>query len=459
VSGSDTSPGSHPPLWRNRNFLSLFAGLFVTNAGDSLYSVATMWLVFELSNSTFLTGVANSLLLLPFLVQIVAGPIVDRFPVQRVLLVSQAVQGAVVLVLPLAASTGHLSTGLILVTVPVLSVMTVVTDPARASIVPRIVADHQLSRGNSALATVSLGLDMVFDALGGAFVAVFGATALFLVDSATFAVAALLFVSMSVPAADDTDTATSGSEPEGVDSSTETTDTQPSVRSVLAAYVADLRGGVDTLRGTLFVDTLFTTAVSNFAVGVTLAVLPAYGALVGGPTAHGGLVSGPTAYGLLLGALGVGRLVGSVIAPRLKTLPLGQLTAVSFTAGSLLWLGSVLVSSTLLTVVLFGLAWIGAGANGVLVSTVNQRVFPTDVLGRVTAIKGTAASATLPVGSLVGGTVAVIVGPSTTVALAAGGFGFVGLYHALRTPLRRLPATSDISAADFGLELEPEDTE
>ncbi len=320
MSGSDTSSGSHPPLWRNRNFLSLFAGLFVTNAGDSLYSVATMWLVFELSNSTFLTGVANSLLLLPFLVQIVAGPIVDRFPVQRVLLVSQAVQGAVVLVLPLAASTGHLSTGLILVTVPVLSVMTVVTDPARASIVPRIVADHQLSRGNSALATVSLGLDMVFDALGGAF-------------------------------------------------------------------------------------------------------------------------------------------VGSVIAPRLKTLPLGQLTAVSFTVGSLLWLGSVLVSSTLLTVVLFGLAWIGAGANGVLVSTVNQRVFPTDVLGRVTAIKGTAASATLPVGSLVGGTVAVIVGPSTTVALAAGGFGFVGLYHALRTPLRRLPATSDISAADFGLELESEDTE
>ena len=173
---ADESP---PPLWKNRDFLQFFFGQFVTNAGDSLYTVAILWLVFDLSGSTFLTGVANSLLLLPFLLQIVAGPIVDRFPVKPVLVGTQVVQGVVVLVLPLAAYTGHLSVELILVTIPALSLMTLLMSPVQATLVPRIVADEQLARGNSALATVTLGLDMIFDALGGAFIAVFGATALF----------------------------------------------------------------------------------------------------------------------------------------------------------------------------------------------------------------------------------------------------------------------------------------
>ncbi len=77
---SKASEGEYPPLWQNRDFLRFFFGQFVTNAGDSLYSVAILWAVFELSGSTFLTGVANSLLLLPFLLQIVAGPLVDRLP-------------------------------------------------------------------------------------------------------------------------------------------------------------------------------------------------------------------------------------------------------------------------------------------------------------------------------------------------------------------------------------------
>jgi MFS family permease len=95
--------GEEPSLWRNRDFRRFFAGQFVTNAGDSLYTVAVLWLVFELSGSTVLTGIANALLLLPWLLQILAGPVVDRLPLTPVLVGSQVLQGFVVLVLPLAA--------------------------------------------------------------------------------------------------------------------------------------------------------------------------------------------------------------------------------------------------------------------------------------------------------------------------------------------------------------------
>jgi MFS family permease len=413
-------------LWRNRDFLRFFGGQFVTNAGDSLYTVAILWLVFELSGSTTLTGIANAMLLLPWLLQMFAGPIVDRLPLKPVLVGSQVLQGVVVLALPLAAATGRLSVGVLLAVVPVLTLATLLMAPMQATLVPRIVADERLSRANSALATVTLGLDMVFDALGGAFIAVFGATTLFLFDSVTFAVAGLLFAGIAGPGSDAT-----GGNPEETDES--------ALRAVLGSYVDDLRAGVDALRGTVFVELVFTTAVANFAVGVTLAILPAFGDALGGPAV----------YGLMLGALGVGRLVGSVVAPYLERVAYGRLLFVGHSVGTCCWLAAVYAPSAALTVVLFGLAWVPAGVSGVLTSTLNQTVFPADILGRVSALKGTAAGATLPVGSLLGGVLAEVVGTTTTMGLAAFGFGFTGAYVLVRPRLRRLPPVADANPAAF----------
>ncbi|RBI62431.1 MFS transporter [halophilic archaeon] len=414
--------GEEPSLWLNSNFRRFFAGQFVTNAGDSLYTVAVLWLVFELSGSTVLTGIANALLLLPWLLQILAGPIVDRLPLKPVLVGSQVLQGVVVLALPLAAVTGRLSVGVLLAVVPVLTLATLLMAPMQVTLVPRIVADKRLSRANSALATVTLGLDMVFDALGGAFIAVFGATTLFLFDSVTFAVAGLLFAGIAVP----TSSATDG-KPERTD------------ESVLGSYVADLRAGIDVLRGTVFVELVFMTAVANFATGVTLAILPAFGDVLGGPAV----------YGLLLGALGIGRLVGSLVAPYLEHVGYGRLELVGHSLAACCWLAAVYTPSTALTVILFGLAWVPAGISGVLTSTLNQTVFPADLLGRVSSIKGTASGATLPLGSLVGGVVAEVLGTTTTMGLAAFGFGFTGLYILVRPRLRQLPSVADADPAAF----------
>jgi MFS family permease len=424
IESAQAADEGHPSLWKNRDFLQFFLGQFVSNAGDSLYNVATLWLVFELSGSTFLTGVANALLLLPFLLQIVAGPIVDRFPIKPVLVGSQVVQGIVVLVLPVAAYTGNLTVELILVTIPALSLMTLVVSPVQATLVPRIVADDQLSQSNSALATVTLGLDMIFDALGGIFIAVFGATTLFLLDSLTFGVAGLLFFGMMIP--------------------TVNGDGEGSEESAIVDYVADLRAGIDILRGTVFIDLMFTAAVSNFAVGVTLAILPAFGDLLGGAAI----------YGLLLGALGTGRLVGSVAASYLNDVAYGRLMTMGYLLSALSWLGSVYSPSVVLTVVLFGLAWITGGIDGVMTETLNQKVFPNHLLGRVSSIKGTAVGATLPLGSLVGGLIAEQLGTMTTMGLAAFGFGFAGLYFALRPSLRRLPAMNDIDPTEFNIGVE-----
>lgn len=94
------------PLWQNPDFCRFFLGRFVTNVGDSLYSIAIMWLVFDLTNSTFLTGMTSSLLLLPYMLELIAGPFVDRFRIKPLLIGSQLYQGGIMLVLFIGAYTG-----------------------------------------------------------------------------------------------------------------------------------------------------------------------------------------------------------------------------------------------------------------------------------------------------------------------------------------------------------------
>ncbi len=420
-------------LGRNQDFRRFFAGQFTTNAGDSLYTVAVLWLAFELSGSTVVTGALNAILLLPWLLQMFAGPLVDRLPLRFILVGSQVVQGVVVLVLPLAAVTGQLSVGVLFVVVPVLMVASLVMAPMETALLPRIVDDERLSEANSALSTVTLGLDMVFDAIGGGFIAALGTTTLFFADSLTFAVAALLFAGITLGT------------PVNQQEQGRSDESEPTVESVLRSYVSDLRAGVEVLRGTLFIELVLTTAVVNFATGVTLAILPAFGDGLGGP----GI------YGLLLGALGIGRLVGSIAGPSVEDVPYGWVL-ISQGLGAGCWVLAVFAPTPALTIVLFGLAWVPAGASGVLTSTLNQRVFPADLLGRVTATKGTASGATLPLGSLVGGIIAETLGTTTTMALAASGFAFTAVYVLLRPQLRRLPAVETADADDFDLRTETE---
>jgi MFS family permease len=425
-------------LWRNSDFRRFFAGQFVTNAGDSLYTVAILWLAFELSGSTFVTGALNTILLLPWLLQVFAGPVVDRLSLKRVLVGSQVAQGTVVLVLPLAAVAGTLSVGVLFAVAPILMLSSLLMAPMETALLPQIVEEERLSGANAALSTVTLGLDMVFDALGGGLVAVVGATTLFLADSTTFAVAALLFAGISLRRTVGSDDSTAEQSGDG-----STTSSDPPLSEVFQSYVSDLHAGVDILRGTVFVELIVTTAVANFATGVTLAILPAFGAGLGGPAV----------YGLLLGALGIGRLVGSLVGPYVESVPYGKML-LTHGIGAGCWLAAALVPSTALTVILFGLAWVPAGASGVLSSTLNQRVFPPDLLGRVSATKGTATGATLPLGSLVGGAVAEYLGVTTTMALASVGFGFTAVYVLVRPPLRRLPAVQDADPEDFDVRVE-----
>lgn len=407
-----------PSLWHNRNFRRLLLGRLVTNAGDSLYLVAAMWLVFDLTGSSFFTGIAGFLTQFPRALQFLLGPLVDRWPLRGVLVVTQAIQAVVVLSIPVAAYTGTLTVWVVLAVIPVLATLNRFVYPAQSAALPRIVASERLARANSAFSFANNGTNMVFNAVGGVLIGVIGATSLYLVDSATFALAVLLFVGVRVP---------SGGRSTGADD------------SVVTGYVSDLTEGMACIRGTVFVKVILSAVVLNFTIGVTIATLPAFGAVRGGPDV----------YGALLAGLGGGMALGASATTLLEDVKYGHVRIAGSVIGLVTWLGAVYSPWVLLTVGLFALAWVPVGIGNVMWRTMIQRVTPDAFIGRVTSISSSAAMAALPVGSLVGGAIGDSLGSVTTMALTSVGFGVVALYFVSQPRLRTLPAMNDLDPGAF----------
>ncbi|WP_313693657.1 MFS transporter [Halorarum halobium] len=435
-------------LLGNVAFRRLFVGRLVTNAGDSLYAVAAMWLVFELTGSTFYTGLAGALTMGPQALQAFVGPLVDRWPLRRLLVGIQVTQAVVVLVVPAAWLLGVRSVELVLVVVPALSMLNQFVYPAQSAALPRIVDDDELADANAAFSFAYQGADLVFNALAGALIALFGAVALYAIDSLTFLVAAVLFAGVVVPAAGAGDTATHGAEeapsagdagdavgddPAAGPAETDGGESDGSDRGEPDGYLDRLRGGAAFVRGTPLVWLLGAGVLTNGLLGVSTAVLPAFADTMGGAGAYGA-IRAATAEGLLVGAL---------LGSKLDHVGFARLFVPGFLLSAAGWFAALFAPTLPLTALCFALALLPVGATNVLVSTLIQRMVPDDFLGRVSAILGSASVAVMPIGSLLGGTLGETVGVWET--MAAGGFGllWIAVYVAAVPTLRRLPPVSE----------------
>lgn len=403
-------------LLGNVGFRRLYAGHAVSEAGDELYFVAAMWLVFELSGSTALTGLAGFLSRAPGALGFLFGPLVDRAPLRRLLVVSELVQGGVAVAVPVAAALDALSVWVVLAVVPLLATLQRVSGPAQNAAVPRLVADRNLVRANSLTATSDRAVGAAARAGGGVAIALVGAVALFGVNAATFLVSAAVFAVTAIPA-------------------TEKEGTSPSARE----YLDDVAEGVAVVRDSPILHMLAGASLAGLFTGMTTAVLPAFAASLGGPGT----------YGLLLAAMTAGTFAGALLASRLETVPLGRVTAVGFAAGAGCWLGAVTLGSPAAIAALFALAFVPVGSYNVLVSASLQSGVDERLLGRVSATTGSVTATIGPLGILAGGFLGDALGASLVVGASAVGFALIAGYWAVVPTLRRFPSVDAIEPGSF----------
>lgn len=418
-------------IWSNRRFTTMFSGRVVTNIGDSLYLTAALWLVHELGGSPFYTGIAGFLLFSPEVFQFLTGPLVDRWNLRWTLAGTQLLQGVAVLAIPLAAWTNTLSVYVVLAVIPTLALINQFVYPAQSAALPRIVEDENLVQANSLFSLAYKGVDLVFKAIGGVLIALFGAVTLYLVDSVTFLLAAALFGSIAIPSG--------SSEREDGDDPNEAEDGSNEDDDDSSEYVEELREGIGYVRRTVLTNVIGSAAIANFVIGATMALLPALADLRGGPQM----------YGLLLSALAAGTLLGALGASLLHDVRLGYALGACFSLAAASFLASIYVEHVLLSVVLFGVVWVPVGAYNVLVQTLRQTAVPDPLLGRVTAVSTSASAVAAPVGSFVAGTAASVVGIERALTVGAVGFVVVAVTFLGRRRLRALPPVRDVGASDI----------
>ncbi len=286
----------------NGSFSALWVGQLISLFGDRIHQFALAALVLATTGSTVAAGLSFFFAALPNLfLSPLAGTFVDRWDRKEVLIVSDILRAAVVLLIPVAVIVN------VLLVYPMIFVVTSISlffRPARVAILPQLVEDDELVTANSALWVGETIADVLSFPIAGIFVVLL-AEALplaFWLDAATYLASAVLLGTIVVrPAA-------------ARDLSAEVSASDPA--QLTTGFVAELRAGWHFLRGdkTLLANTI-QAAIAQVAVGILLAITSIWayqvfsGAKVGWEGAWG-LVEAGSAAGNIVGGLAIG-LVGS----------------------------------------------------------------------------------------------------------------------------------------------------
>jgi predicted MFS family arabinose efflux permease len=370
---------------RHRHLRILFAGQLASDAGDWLYNVALLALVFERTGSSALLGATTAARMLPFvLLGPLGGVLADRLDRRALMIGSDLARALCMAALAVVAVTGAP-----ILLAPALAALSTAAGaaypPCVLALIPRLAGDEDLPAANAARTTIMNACIVVGPVLGAALLLVGPAAVAFAVNGATFlagaaAVAALPRTALRRPEA--------GAEHAGV----------------LAGWNA-LRGYPDALP----------------LVGAHVVASAAYGAL----TVLFELLSerlglGAAGYGYLVAALGVGAVLAAGLAERAASL--GRPRLVLAVAVAAIGAPLPLALAGPLPAALLVAAVFGAGTlvSEVVGDTALQRSLDPAVFARAYGLVLPAALAGIVLGALLAPPCVALVGLNGTLLIVAG---------------------------------------
>jgi MFS family permease len=372
---------------RYRNYRLFFSGQVVSVTGTWMQRVAQAWLVLQLTHSAVAVGILALAQFLPFSTfGLLAGVIVDRFDARRLVLATQTLVMVLAAGLAALALTGTVEAWHVYVIGFLSGTVMVLDAPARQALTYRMVGPRELANAVALNSSLFNGARIFGPAIGGAFIAAFGAGICFALNAASFLAVLAGLLAMRVQELHPVERRE-----------------QPTLwRGVLEGFAYVRRS-----RRALVVLTL-VAVVSMFAVNnnVLLPVL-----------AKRTLDSGPGTFGLLSAFFGAGALAGGLVtaalgSARLKPLLLG---AAGLGASQLLLAPSRSVAVALALLFVGGVCFMlwSANANSML-----QLEAPDHLRGRVVGLYFYGFAGTGSVGGLLAGWLASAGGTELAYAVA-----------------------------------------
>lgn len=407
----------------SRAFEALWVGQTVSALGTQVSMVALPLIaVLVLHAGPFELGILAALETVPYLVlSLPAGVFVDRTDRRRTMIACDVARAALLIGTGLAIVTGNVSISLLCVVALGVGSLSVFFSVAYTSYVATLLAADQLVAGNQRLELSESAAQVVGPTIGGTILQVAGGAAAALLDGVSYLVSAVAIFASGPPA---------GGKPAA-----------PRTRVGLFDGIGEgLRrvGGDRILR-----DLAASTAILNLGSGMILAVVVLFATTdLGLDAAEFGLIYGLGNLGFLLGALSVG-----VLTARLGV---GRTFAWSTfaTAGAMVLIA--LSGSAAGAFLLLAGRFLGAAATplfNINALSLRQARVSHAIMGRVNATFLFIDWGPLPLGSLIGGTLATALGPRAAL-VAAATCGIVGAIWIGTSPAARLGSLAEAALND-----------
>lgn len=179
-------------LWRNRDFLLLWAGQAISSIGTQISGFALPLLVLALTNSPAQAGLLTALQRTPYLLfSLPVGVLIDRWNRQRVMLLANALRCVVYALVPAALLLDHLTLPLLAVVAILSGAGYVFFDLADNSAFPRLVTPAQLPNAAALMEGTFSAADLLGPGIGGFIIGlartvVSGAALAYLADSVSY---------------------------------------------------------------------------------------------------------------------------------------------------------------------------------------------------------------------------------------------------------------------------------
>ncbi|MGH2549456.1 MAG: MFS transporter [Thermomicrobiales bacterium] len=405
-------------VWLNSSYRMLWRAATVSAFGSQITGLAIPLLAATTLHASALEfGVlaAAQNLAIPIF-GLFAGVIADHRARRPLLIFSDLARALVLLTIPIAWWTDRLSIPLLIVVSFLSGAFGMLFDVTRQSIVPNLVSREQLVAGNGKLYTSEAAADLTGPGLAGVLVQLIGAPASVLLDCVSYFASAIFLIKMRL---------------------VETVDRSPlGIRRVFT----QLGEGFDVFRSIPLLRSMgIATASGNLFESARTAILVLFmtrelhlsAAYVGAVYACGGL------------GFFVGSLLPEWFSNRFglgKAIVIGLLI---FMAGDLLYPfagGPKLVAAGILATAMF-IGGVGGGVFDINQFSLRQAMTPDSVRGRVNAVLRVMIRGIAPVGALIGGLIAELIGLRAALVFAAlsSPVSLLVIYRAKIHQLRTIP--------------------
>jgi MFS family permease len=408
---AETSKRRNSPLraLRHRNYRLFFFGQMISLSGTWMQSVAQAWLIYRLTDSPFLLGLIGFANNFPvFFIAPFGGALADRLPRRSILIATQTTSMVLAFLLAALTLSGRIEPWHLFVFASTLGIINGFDIPARQAFAVEMVGRGDLVNAIALNSTVFNTARVAGPAIAGILVVLVGEGWCFFINAVSYiaVLAGLLQMRLASHAPAE------------------------KKESTFSAIAGGFRfaGSTGPIRALLILLTVISFTGMPFSV-----LMPIFANEILGRGAEG--------LGILMGATGVGALLGSItLTTRGSVIGLGRWVARAAIAfGLALVLFSFSRNFTLSVILLIpvGYSMIVSMASS---NTLIQSMVPDQMRGRVMAVYSMVFMGGAPLGALLAGTLADGLGAPATVALGGAVSVIAGMIFWLRLPSHRFVA-------------------